>query len=98
MTGTNCTNHAGFTLRFIDLPAVAYGKRQDNQFIIFYHADQTVISDAIVPVLPLRLGHAPGVRGRLPRSVASTIRLSRRLFVDTTEQRAASIYCSTIKK
>ena len=33
-----------------------------------------------------------------PRSVPSTIRLSCRLFVDATEQRAASIYGSTIQK
>lgn len=51
-----------------------------------------------VPELQLRMGQAPGVCGRLPRSVTSTIRLSYRLFVDVTEQCTASICSRTIKK
>ena len=51
-----------------------------------------------VPELQLRMGQAPGVCGRLPRSVTSTIRLSCRLFVDVTKQYAASICSRTIEK
>ena len=51
-----------------------------------------------VPELQLRMGQAPGVCGRLPHSVTSTIRLSCRLFVDVTEQCAASICSRTIEK
>lgn len=51
-----------------------------------------------VPELQLRMGQAPGVCGRLPHSVTSTIRLSCRLFVDVTEQCAALICSRTIEK
>lgn len=44
------------------------------------------------------MGQAPGVCGRLPRSVTSAIRLSCRLFVDVTEQCAALVCSRTIEK